>query len=186
MTKLDAKGQPHPDEPVRELQCGSSPSAEREGSGCGAAAERPAEAQPLPGQRWFGLAIHALVVLANDGGCCPSLTIGRRLNTEPTLLRKIMARLAQAGIVETREGRDGGYRLAQPPDRLTLADVHRALRCESAPYSSLRCTAGIRPDASGLAAALSAVADKLDEAVLDVLGSCTIAEMAAAASEAGS
>src|SRR5881227_2151385 len=35
--------------------------------------------------------------------------------------------LGRAGIVEAREGRDGGYRLARAPEQITLAAVYRAI-----------------------------------------------------------
>ena len=35
--------------------------------------------------------------------------------------------LRHAGIVESRRGADGGYKLARPPEEITLADVIRAI-----------------------------------------------------------
>lgn len=42
-------------------------------------------------------------------------------------MRRILARLARANIVEAREGRDGGYYLRKSPETITLAEVYRAL-----------------------------------------------------------
>ncbi len=38
-------------------------------------------------------------------------------------LTRIMRVLAEGGLVEARTGRTGGYRLARPPDGITLLDV---------------------------------------------------------------
>jgi Rrf2 family protein len=39
----------------------------------------------------------------------------------------ILNELKQAGLVESRRGSDGGYRLVAPPDRIVVADVVRAI-----------------------------------------------------------
>ena len=38
-------------------------------------------------------------------------------------LELILASLKQGGLVETRRGREGGYRLARPANRITVGDV---------------------------------------------------------------
>ena len=42
-------------------------------------------------------------------------------------LENILLQLRNAGIVESRRGADGGYKLARPPEEITLADVIRAI-----------------------------------------------------------
>ncbi len=39
----------------------------------------------------------------------------------------ILSQLRRSAIVESKRGLDGGYRLAMPPDRITVADVVRAI-----------------------------------------------------------
>jgi Rrf2 family protein len=39
----------------------------------------------------------------------------------------ILNQLKLAGLVESKRGADGGYRLAFPPDRITVADIIRAI-----------------------------------------------------------
>ena len=39
----------------------------------------------------------------------------------------ILNQLKLAGLVESKRGADGGYRLASPPDRIAVADVIRAI-----------------------------------------------------------
>jgi len=74
----------------------------------------------------FAMAVHALVLLADapDGAC--SAWLASSVNTNPAFLRKVLSRLRDAGIVEAREGRDGGYLLAKPADRISLGEVYRA------------------------------------------------------------
>jgi len=80
--------------------------------------------------RWFGFALQSLVYLAHraqNESRCPSGEIAGIVCTEATLMRRILAKLARAGIVEAREGREGGYYLRKPPEAITLAEVYRAL-----------------------------------------------------------
>jgi Rrf2 family protein len=51
-------------------------------------------------------------------------------------LEVILLQLKQAGIVDSRKGRGGGYLLAAPPDRITLGAVIRAI---DGPLSPLPC-----------------------------------------------
>ena len=47
-------------------------------------------------------------------------------------LTKIMAALAQAGIVTTRRGGGGGARLGRSPDQISLGDIVRVLESDQA------------------------------------------------------
>jgi Rrf2 family transcriptional regulator, repressor of oqxAB len=78
----------------------------------------------------FGIAVHVLVWLAQSGGLLSSATIACQVNSHATFLRRVLALLASSGIVEAKEGRDGGYSLKIPADKLTLADVYMAVRSE--------------------------------------------------------
>ena len=59
----------------------------------------------------FNLAVHALVCLSHSGHSLSSETLAENICTNPTRVRRVMAGLKKAGMVETREGLDGGYRL---------------------------------------------------------------------------
>jgi Rrf2 family protein len=56
---------------------------------------------------------------------------GERLATSQSIplrfLENILLQLRHAGIIESRRGADGGYKLARPADQITLADVIRAI-----------------------------------------------------------
>jgi Rrf2 family protein len=56
---------------------------------------------------------------------------GERLSTTQSIplrfLENILLQLRHAGIVESRRGADGGYKLARDPGEITLADVIRAI-----------------------------------------------------------
>ncbi|MFD1953578.1 Rrf2 family transcriptional regulator [Paenibacillus thailandensis] len=76
----------------------------------------------------FAIAVHTLVMLAHCGCIMTSGAIAKHVNSHPTFLRRVLAQLAGEGIVEAREGREGGYFLKANPDKLTLADIYMAVR----------------------------------------------------------
>lgn len=78
----------------------------------------------------FGIAVHALVWLTQSGGVLSSGSIACQVNSHATFLRRVLQTLVQAGLVEAREGRDGGYTLKKPSSQISLADVYAAVRTE--------------------------------------------------------
>ena len=115
------------------------------------------------------MAIQALVVLAHADTACPSAAIAQDLDTHAVFLRRVPAQLVRAKIVEAREGRDGGYRLARPPGQITLAEVYRAFRpAERGGATNATGNAGIH-------AALDAVEDLIDQRVTEVFAQHTLA-----------
>ncbi|ANF98333.1 RrF2 family transcriptional regulator [Paenibacillus bovis] len=76
----------------------------------------------------FNTAVQALAGLACNGGTVSSSVIAAQVQSHATFLRRILATLASHGIVDTREGRDGGYSLKISADTLTLADIYQAIR----------------------------------------------------------
>jgi Rrf2 family transcriptional regulator, cysteine metabolism repressor len=65
----------------------------------------------------FDLSLHPPEDLVKLSGIAERQEIPRKF------LELIFASLRQGGLVETRRGREGGYRLARPPDRITVGDV---------------------------------------------------------------
>ena len=75
----------------------------------------------------FNLAVHALVCLSHSGRSLSSEALAENICTNPTRVRRVMAGLKKAGMVETREGLDGGYRLTEDPATLSLRQVAEAV-----------------------------------------------------------
>lgn len=77
----------------------------------------------------LAIAIHALTLLALEKGRqLPATHIARSINTHPVFLRRVIAPLARAGLVESSRGVNGGVRLLRAPERITLRDVLAAVR----------------------------------------------------------
>lgn len=93
-------------------------------------------------------------------------------------LLSILNELRHAGIVESRRGADGGYRLAKPATEIALADVIRAI---DGPLANV---GGVRPDAlqlHGSAAPLREVWVSVRSNLRAVLERVTVADVVAGA-----
>ena len=75
----------------------------------------------------FNLAVHALVCLSHSGRSLSSEALAENICTNPARVRKVMSALKKAGMVATREGQDGGYRLCVDPATLSLRQVAEAV-----------------------------------------------------------
>lgn len=90
-------------------------------------------------------------------------------------LEGILASLRTAGLVASQRGTEGGYWLARPADRISVADVIRAVE---GPLANVR---GVRPEAldyPGPAAALREVWVGLRASLRHVLEEVTLADVA--------
>jgi Rrf2 family protein len=76
----------------------------------------------------FAVAVHVLTLLAYEQGkWLTSDYIAGSVNTNPVVIRRILALLSKAGFISTAEGAGGGTMLASPAGSITLADVCRAV-----------------------------------------------------------
>lgn len=76
----------------------------------------------------FAVATHILTLLETQGSQpLSSEWIAGSVNTNPSLIRRILSQLAKARLTTSRMGTGGGALLARPADRITLADVYRAM-----------------------------------------------------------
>jgi DNA-binding IscR family transcriptional regulator len=75
----------------------------------------------------LSVALHTLLHLADREGVVTSEVLGRMMETNAVVMRRTMAGLREAGIVRAEKGHGGGWSLARPLDRITLADVYDAL-----------------------------------------------------------
>ena len=90
-------------------------------------------------------------------------------------LENILLDLKHAGLVQSQRGAEGGYWLAQPPERIAVADVIRAVE---GPIANVR---GMRPEQveySGPAAALREVWIAVRANLRSVLETTSLADLA--------
>ncbi len=75
----------------------------------------------------FSVSIHILSVLAfHRGEKLNSETLAQSIRTNPAFVRRLMARLTQAGLIESKRGKSGGVHLARCPDQISLREIYTA------------------------------------------------------------
>jgi Rrf2 family protein len=76
----------------------------------------------------FAMATHMMTALAlNEDELLTSTYLADSLNTNPVVVRRILADLQKAGLLETHTGRSGGARLARKAKDITLYEVYAAV-----------------------------------------------------------
>ncbi|WP_417579694.1 RrF2 family transcriptional regulator [Pelagibacterium sp.] len=71
--------------------------------------------------------LHVLIHMSKLEGAATSETIAKMLSTNPVVVRRTMAGLREAGYVTSSKGHNGGWELAVPLEKVTMADIYRAL-----------------------------------------------------------
>jgi DNA-binding IscR family transcriptional regulator len=76
----------------------------------------------------FAVAIHILTLAIVDGEePVTSRRAAASVGTNPAFIRRIVGRLAKAGLVDVQMGPLGGVRVLKPANKTTLLDVYRAM-----------------------------------------------------------
>ena len=76
----------------------------------------------------FIIALHALAYLRHRNTKVSSEELAKSICTNPARIRKVMAKLKKAGLLETREGNSGGYELQGDASTIKLSDLALALQ----------------------------------------------------------
>jgi Rrf2 family protein len=120
------------------------------------------------------VAVQALVRLAQTAApdaACSSTTLAPDLGSHAAFLRRVLAQLGRANLIQAREGRAGGYRLARPPERITLAEIYQAVNLPNSAEDTTG-SGGMRTPVQAILDELEAMAERER---LEVLGRCTLA-----------
>lgn len=125
-------------------------------------------------------ALRALLVLGSHYGqeVVSIQTISVEQNIPKRFLEQILNELKATGAVESKRGVAGGYRLARPPEQITLATVIRHIEGALAPISCVserfyeKCSC---PDEARCA--IRNVMKEVREKIVTVMEQTTIAEL---------
>jgi len=123
-------------------------------------------------------AVRAMLELSAEGGTRPVTgeALANAQQIPVKFLENILVDLRRAGLVTSQRGAEGGYRLARPANRITVADVIRAV---DGPLANVR---GMRPEDAeyeGAAEALRDVWVAMRAALRSVLERVTLADLTA-------
>ena len=96
----------------------------------------------------FATAVHILTLLAmkKDEPVTSDFVAGS-VTTNPVVIRRLLRKLAEAGLVSSSPGGAGGSRLARDPRQITLYDAYSAVESEPlfgehSQRPNLRCPVG--------------------------------------------
>lgn len=128
-------------------------------------------------------ALRALQVLARDYQEDDSVVriqeISDKQNIPKRFLEQILNDLKSAGVVESKRGVAGGYRLRRPPEKITLAEIVRHIEGPLAPVSCVsekfyeKCSC---PDESRCA--IRSVMKEVRDNIVKVMEQTTLADLA--------
>lgn len=127
------------------------------------------------------IAVHCLtwLALAHKRGreVLTSEQIAASINTNPVVVRRGLAQLSRAGLVTVRHGSGAGWKLALPPERISLLHVYEAV--ETGPLfgmhrhePNLECPVGF-----GIRPVLGGIYSEMEQAIRRHLSGTSIAEV---------
>lgn len=126
----------------------------------------------------FSVAVHALVFLNHKAEVVSSENLAQNVCTNAARIRKVMAKLKKAGLVETKEGLDGGYIFRLDSHAVNLCMIAAAL--EVAFVSASWRSGNTEKDcliASGMAGVLDDIYMELDRTCYERVKGITIADL---------
>ncbi|MFD0710513.1 Rrf2 family transcriptional regulator [Paenibacillus sp. GCM10027626] len=126
----------------------------------------------------FGFGLQALIVLAsNSEEQYSSAEIAEQIRCEPTSLRKILSQLAEAAIIEVKQGRSGGYQLMYAPDQITLAKIYSSLHDKEPIWDRMLDTTGNHLFGQKVNESFQKLMTDINTKVYQVLGNYTLADL---------
>ena len=78
----------------------------------------------------FSVSVHIMTALAFHQGQDPELmtseTLASSVRTNPTVVRRLIAKLVEAGLLKAYKGKSGGVKLAKEAQEISLKDIYVA------------------------------------------------------------
>lgn len=76
----------------------------------------------------YSIAVHIMAgLVVHQGREVTSADLAESVNTSRTFVRRTLARLAKAGLVDTARGKNGSCRLSRNPRRINLLSIYQAV-----------------------------------------------------------
>jgi len=121
------------------------------------------------------------LALSDSAGLRPIQEIASRQDIPQRYLEQVLLQLKRAGLLVSRRGSSGGYRLSRPPDQVTVGSVLRAVEGSLAALDPLRRPGrGRQADEAG---DLSELWREVGEAISSVVDRTTLADLKRRAEE---
>jgi Rrf2 family protein len=126
----------------------------------------------------FSIAVHLMAGLAYRGDKdTTSAVLARSVNTSPSFVRRTLAKLSRAGLIETVTGKAGACWLSRDAKDISLLDIYRAVDAPRAfsihSYAEQKACAV----SCHIKAALDKALDKTQKAMESTLKEITLAKI---------
>jgi Rrf2 family protein len=134
-----------------------------------------------PTNTQFALGVHMLTLLAGSAPApLASDEMAGSASSNPVHVRRVLGLFREAGLVASRPGVGGGWRLAADPAEITLADVWRVVHGDGN-VLGLRSANPDCPVGRSIQVSLAAIDRQAAAAIEDELATTTIAQLVAEA-----
>lgn len=126
----------------------------------------------------FSVSVHIMTNLAyHKGEKMTSDQLASSIRTNPTVVRRLLAKLSEAGLLESFKGKSGGVILNKSPKEITLKDIYVATTDKK-----LLCTPEKEPSKSCLVSCsmkkiMLEVVDGLEEQSLTYLSKIRLSDL---------
>ncbi len=125
----------------------------------------------------FSICVHMLTLMSHfKDEYLSSEFIAQSININPAMVRKEMIKLKNYGLVESKEGKSGGSKIARPASDITMKEVLEAVKPKDSHILAMyrnephpQCTIG-----SQLQHQLGLLYSDIDDQVLGKLGKLTL------------
>jgi len=116
-----------------------------------------------------------MTCLAGSGdGVLSAQVLAERARLEAPTVSKLLKQLAQAGLVVSTRGINGGYRLARASEKITIADIVTAME---GPIGMTECSAHAGACGHEPHCGVRVNWQRINHAIADALASVTLADM---------
>jgi Rrf2 family protein len=126
----------------------------------------------------FPIAVHIMAALGHRRGLeITSGELAMSVNTSPSFVRRVLAKLSKAGLVATSTGKTGACRLARDAKDISLLDIYEAIEAPRAfsihHYKEQRAC----PVSCNIKSALDKALQKTQKAMEDSLDDISLAQI---------
>ncbi|MGC3940859.1 Rrf2 family transcriptional regulator [Roseobacter sp. EG26] len=126
----------------------------------------------------LSLALHTLSHMAGEPGRVrTSADIADHAGTNPVVVRRVLGKLREAGLLTSEKGHAGGWQLAKAADSITLADVYLALDERLVAGSGGEAEPSHCSVETGLQSRVAEVLDDIEESLVERLRETKITDV---------
>ncbi len=128
----------------------------------------------------FSVSVHIMTRLAyHKAGLMTSEELAGGIRTNSTVIRRLLARLSEAGLVQSFKGKTGGVKLARNPKEISLKDIYQAVNEKPLIAAPLKAPNKNCVVSSSMKKMMCDVVQGMEEKSLSYLSEISLADMLA-------